>query len=143
MLKKHHNLITIIRYFSCLFFLLIFSANTALALPSWKDLKDSNFGLTNTAQESGFNVATGKNAPTIAIIAGQIIGSILSFLGVIFMFLIIYSGFLWMTARGNEEATQKAKAIMINAAIGVAIIFTAYAATNLLIQSLYYSTASP
>lgn len=146
MSKNYNNLIIVINYFVCVIFLLIFSINTALAIPASSDLQSGKFGLTNTAQQSGFNTGSGSSStgptelPTIANITGDIIGIVLSLLGVIFMVLIIYSGFLWMTARGNEENAQKAKAIMTNAVIGIVIIFTAYAITNLLIESLYKAT---
>lgn len=141
MFKKYHNLITAIHYFVCVIFLLLFSIKAVLAIPKPDALKADNYGLTSTAKESGFNVSqSGNNNSAIAEITGDAIGVVLSLLGIIFMILIIYSGFLWMTARGNEENAQKAKAIMFNAVIGVAIIFTAYAITSLLIDALYGAT---
>ncbi|MFH1565464.1 MAG: pilin [bacterium] len=141
MFKKYYNSINIIRYFVCIVFLLMFSINAVFAILTPEVLKDdNNFGLTSTAKESGFNTGTGNNAPIIANIMGDVIGLVLSLLGVIFMVIIIYSGFLWMTARGNEENAQKAKAIMTNAVIGVVIIFSAYAITSLLIDYLYGAT---
>lgn len=53
----------------------------------------------------------------------------LGFLGVIFILLIIYAGFLWMTAAGNEEKVEKAKKIISRAAIGLAIVLIALAVT--------------
>lgn len=142
--KNYKNLITVINYFVCIVFLLIFSINTVCAadIPSFENLKSDNYGLTSTAGKSGFNVSTdATTSPTIAKITGDAIGIVLSLLGIIFMILIIYSGFLWMTARGNEENVQKAKDIMFNAVIGVVVIFTAYAITSLLIEGLYGATA--
>lgn len=60
---------------------------------------------------------------------GQIIGVILSFIGVIFLILMIYAGILWMTAAGNDQQVNKAKNLMINAIIGLIIVFAAYAIT--------------
>lgn len=62
--------------------------------------------------------------------AGQIIGLVLSFVGVIFLVLMIYAGILWMTASGNEQQTTKAKDLIISAVIGIIIVFAAYAITN-------------
>jgi hypothetical protein len=42
----------------------------------------------------------------------------------------IYAGILWMTAQGNEQQVTKAKQLMFNAAIGMIIIFAAYALTT-------------
>jgi cbb3-type cytochrome oxidase subunit 3 len=68
------------------------------------------------------NFLTGK--------VGDVIGLVLSFVGVIFLILIIYGGITWMTAAGNEQAVEKAKTIIIQATIGLVIIFAAYALVN-------------
>ncbi len=62
--------------------------------------------------------------------AGQIIGTVLSFVGVLFLILMIYAGITWMTAQGNETQVTKAKDQLINAIIGLVIIFAAYAITT-------------
>ena len=46
-----------------------------------------------------------------------------------FLGLIIYGGFLWMTAGGNEENVGKAKKTIYYAVIGMLIIFAAYSIT--------------
>ena len=61
---------------------------------------------------------------------GQIIGVVLSFVGALFLLLMIYAGILWMTAQGNEQQVTKAKQLMFDAAIGMIIIFAAYALTT-------------
>jgi TRAP-type C4-dicarboxylate transport system permease small subunit len=61
---------------------------------------------------------------------GQIIGVVLSFVGTIFLILMIYAGILWMTARGNEQEITKAKDLIIAAIIGIIIVFAAYALTS-------------
>ncbi|OGY47378.1 MAG: hypothetical protein A2663_01590 [Candidatus Buchananbacteria bacterium RIFCSPHIGHO2_01_FULL_46_12] len=75
-------------------------------------------------------------AETIA----EIIGIVLGFLGIIFLVLLIYAGFLWMTAAGSEEKVKKAKDIMIAAIIGVTIILTAYAITWFVFNNLLKAT---
>jgi len=62
--------------------------------------------------------------------AGQIIGIVLSFVGVLFLILMIYAGILWMTAQGNEQQVAKAKGLLINGTIGLIIVFAAYAITS-------------
>lgn len=61
---------------------------------------------------------------------GKVIGAGLSFLGIAFMLLIIYGGFMWMFARGNDQAVGKAKEIITAAVIGLVIVLAAYAITN-------------
>lgn len=73
-----------------------------------------------------------RNTPeeeSIIIAIAKLINIILSFLGVIFIILLIYSGFMWMTAAGNEAQVEKAKKIMVRAIIGVIIILVSFAAT--------------
>ena len=59
--------------------------------------------------------------------AGRIIGLALSFIGVLFLILMIYAGITWMTAQGNEQQVAKAKSLMVNAVIGIIIVAGAYA----------------
>ncbi len=53
----------------------------------------------------------------------------LSFLAVIFIVLIIYGGFMWMTAAGSENKVSKAKKIISDATIGLGVVVLAYAIT--------------
>lgn len=64
---------------------------------------------------------------SIAEIVGGIISYALGLLGVGAVILIIYAGFLWMTARGKEERVTKAKDTLEAAIIGLVIILAAYA----------------
>jgi len=61
---------------------------------------------------------------------GQIIGTVLSFIGVLFLIMMIYAGIMWMTAQGNDQQVTKAKDLLINSIIGMIIIFAAYAITT-------------
>jgi len=67
---------------------------------------------------------------------GSLIGVFLSLLGIILLILIIYAGFLWMTAGGEADKTKKAKDIMINAVIGLIILLAAYAISNFVIDQI-------
>lgn len=68
---------------------------------------------------------------------GQLIAIFLGFLGAVFLALIIYSGFQWMTAGGNEEKMEEAKKRILNAALGFGLIFFAYIITNLVFNLIY------
>jgi sterol desaturase/sphingolipid hydroxylase (fatty acid hydroxylase superfamily) len=67
---------------------------------------------------------------------GNIIQVILGLLGVILVLIIIYAGFLWMTAGGEEKNVDKAKDWIKNAVIGLVIIMSAYAITSYVITRL-------
>lgn len=61
---------------------------------------------------------------------GQAIGIVLSFVGVLFLILMIYAGILWMTSQGNEQQVAKAKGMLVNGIIGLIIVFAAYTITS-------------
>lgn len=65
----------------------------------------------------------------IRVIVARIINVFLGILGVIALVLVIYGGFLWMTAGGSPEQVEKAKKVLINATIGLAIILASWAIT--------------
>lgn len=69
------------------------------------------------------------NEESLVIAIGKMINIVLSFLGVIFLILLIYSGFMWMTARGNEGQVESSKKIMVRAIIGVIIILVSFIIT--------------
>ncbi|MBT4153151.1 MAG: hypothetical protein HOE53_00715 [Candidatus Magasanikbacteria bacterium] len=76
-----------------------------------------------------------KNGPALLQLAGRIIANALSLLGVLFFIIIVYAGFIWMTARGDETLINKAKESVTAAIIGVVVILVAYAVTNLVFNS--------
>ena len=89
-------------------------------------------GLNNSATGMGYKEVDTSNITTsLYSKIGSVINIVISFLGVIFLGLIIYAGSLWMTARGNEQDVTKAKDIIYGAAIGLVIVLSAYAITQL------------
>ena len=96
--------------------------------------QDSSFGLQRTAEEAfGQNALPTKDLPTLI---GQIISAGLGLLGIVFLILMLYGGYLWMTARGVEEKVDKAKDLITAAIIGLIIIVGAYAIANLVVVAL-------
>lgn len=71
-----------------------------------------------------------------------IIQGALSLVGTIFLILAVYAGILWMTAQGNEEKVTKAKDIVTQAIIGLAITLGAYAITYFVTSKLNSGTTS-
>ncbi len=92
-----------------------------------------NYGLEATAGAAGLQRG---DVPTLA---GSIIGTALSMIGVLFFVLMVYGGFLWMIARGNEEQVRKAKDTIIEATIGLIVVLSSYAITNFVFSSLQAS----
>ena len=79
---------------------------------------------------------------TFARAIADIIKIVLGFLGIIFLVLILYAGFSWMTSGGNEEKISKAKKIMTAAVVGAAIVLAAYAITFFVVDALLEATGS-
>ncbi len=76
----------------------------------------------------------------IVLIIVTIIRVILTLTGVFFLGLLVYGGYSWMTAGGNEEALQKAKQTLVNAVIGMAIVIFGLAITLTVNRILVRST---
>lgn len=83
-----------------------------------------------------FATATGLATTDIRTLVGRIIRYFLGLLGIIAVALMMYAGFIWMTAAGSAEKIDKAKKIMINAVIGLVIIMSAYAIVLFLFRAL-------
>ena len=77
---------------------------------------------------------------SLSEIIAKIIKTVLGFLGMIFLALIIYAGFRWMTAAGNDENISKAKKILSAALIGLVIILISYAITVYIFDVLFDAT---
>src|SRR3989338_10644917 len=82
-----------------------------------------------TGLEETAGAASLPRGGTIPGLAGIIIKSLLGLLGVAFFILMLYGGFIWMKARGNEKEVEKAKNILTDAIIGIVIVAAAYAIT--------------
>lgn len=92
----------------------------------------TNFALAQADTLSNLGLIAGKaklnkSGGDLPTLLGQVLGAALSFVGVIFFLLMIYGGILWMTARGNDQQTNKALDIIIAAVIGLIIVLGSYA----------------
>jgi len=103
----------------------VFFVSSVYAAPS------DPHGLKTTATAAG--LSTDKSIPEIT---GQIIGAGLSLMGVLFLGLMLYGGFIWMIARGDSKRVDQAKDTITHAVIGLAIIIGAYAITEFTINAL-------
>ena len=82
--------------------------------------------LTAIGESAGYSDSGDVDEDSIVIALAKIINILLGFLAVIFVILIVYAGFLWMTAAGKEEQVGTAKKILIRSLIGVIIILGSY-----------------
>lgn len=81
------------------------------------------FGETNTPQD-------------IRVTMAKVIKVFLGLLGLIFLIMIIWAGFKWMTSGGNEEQVKEAQSQMLRAFIGLAIILASWGITEMVTTCL-------
>lgn len=79
---------------------------------------------------------------TLPELIGNIIKVLLSVLGIIFVVLVVYAGFLYLTAGGEPEKVKKAKTLLSQSIIGLIIIVAAYAIAAFVIDALVEVSAS-
>ncbi|MDP3043664.1 MAG: pilin [bacterium] len=114
-------------------FVFIFSQSISAAnLKDAFDASDEKQPLMQVADKAGYKLTESEIEPMIA----KIIQAALSFLGIVFLLLTIYGGYLWMTARGNEQQVEKAKNLLTAAVIGLIIVLAAYTISYFVIQML-------
>ena len=65
----------------------------------------------------------------------------LGFLGLIAVIFILYGGFVWMTAGGNEEKVGTAKKVISAAVIGLIIVLLAWAIVTFVVSNTSDFTA--
>jgi len=94
-----------------------------------------NSGLSNTGKTAGFDTA---NSTSLEGIISIIIYAFLGLVGIIFMVLIIYGGFIWMTAQGSEEKVKHANSIIMGSLFGLIITLAAYVLTYFLFNYLQF-----
>ncbi len=85
-------------------------------------------------ESAGFSSDISDNTLTDTI--SFIIKIFLGFLGIIFIILVIWAGYNWMTAGGNEEKVSKARTTIYRAIIGLVITVSAYAITYFIFNAL-------
>jgi len=103
-------------------------------------LEHSRGGLQIAGQAAYGGDAEAGGAAQVPIIIGSIINAALGLLGVILIVLLIYGGFLWMTAGGNSEQVDKAKKIIVNGVIGLVIVMSAYTISYFVVQRISGAT---
>lgn len=105
----------------------VLAADTAATLDGLKETGGKVAAYKDQAQNSPNSAVGIKNIVLEKM--GGLVGLVLSFVGIIFLMLIVWAGIQWMTAQGNSSQVDKAKDLMINAIIGLIIVTAAYSIT--------------
>jgi hypothetical protein len=114
----------------------IIAAASALFLPLVAKAQDLGGTLLNQAAVTN----GGYQTTPLETVLGTVISAFLGLLGVIFLVLIIYGGYVWLIARGDESKVEKAKNTIINSTIGLAIVLGAYAITYYILTAILSAT---
>lgn len=114
------------------------------ALPIHAQTGDSKPTLYDTvnSQAQTMQVQSGLTNVSLGLVISMIIKGALSLLALIFLIIMVFSGYRWMTASGNEESVTKSKDAIKRAIIGLVIIMMAYAITYFIFQKLPFSGSS-
>ncbi|MCX6745534.1 MAG: pilin [Candidatus Parcubacteria bacterium] len=85
-------------------------------------------GLTSTG-----TAVYGTNTPATPIVyIANLIKALMMLLGIVFVGLLIYGGFFYLTSLGNPEKAGKGKNTIVAAVVGLLIIFSGYTVTYFL-----------
>jgi len=123
-MRIHFKKILVFFFFIASFFL---AADVVLAL------NEADLGT-----QYGEQIGLAAQDPRVT--AANIIRLILGFLGIIAVALVMYAGWLWMTAAGEEQKIEQAKKILKNGLIGLLIILAAYGIVSFIISRLLDAT---
>jgi hypothetical protein len=130
---------TIKRIILSVLFYIFFGANIALAAGplSGPVVQDSASQMGAFVGSAGFVASV--EAPNII---GDVIQVFLSLLSMIFIILILYAGYNWMTAGGDEQKVTKAKDTIYRAVIGLIVIISAFVITYFVFNALPFNASS-
>ncbi|MFA5128261.1 MAG: hypothetical protein WC457_04690 [Patescibacteria group bacterium] len=91
---------------------------------------DSTVGAIESNLQAAAETGAGFASPVDPRVQAAIyIRYALQVVGILFVCLMVYAGFLWMTAGGNEDNIDKAKKLIMAAVIGLVIVLTSYSIT--------------
>ena len=111
-----------------------------LTLPSLVTAQSLGSFTEEAGRAAGYDVDVNEEGTGIARIAGTIVRTFISLLGILFISYTIYGGFLWMTAAGNEEKLTKAKSILRNGIIGIIIVLSSVGIYWIVAQYFIYGS---
>lgn len=87
-------------------------------------------------EEGLIKADTGLGDVEPTIIMARIINTCLTLLGIVSLVLMVYAGFIWMLARGNDEEIKRAQEILKGAAFGLIIILASYSFAHFVFYNL-------
>jgi len=117
-------------------FLLLFSFVTFIPQVFALNLGDTI--VTDAGKKAGYD--PGTTDTTLSKNIGIVINILLSVVGVIFTILMIYAGYTWMVARGDDSKIDKAKKVITASIIGLIITLAAYSISHFVVSKILSQT---
>lgn len=114
----------------------LFSALPAAAQAPTRSLLSGGLGDAMKRIAGIFGRNSGLQEVPLGFTVARVIFIFLSLLGMIAVSLIVYAGYHWLTARGNEEKVRKAQDTLRQAIWGLIIVLAAYSISYFLIGYL-------
>ncbi len=110
--------------------------NEVSSQPTSSNLPPSSSDTVSLTNPIGGTESSKAGITSIPVLLGKIINSVLGIIGSLALVMFIYGGASWMLSGGNQEQVTKGKNIIIWAAIGIVIIFTAYALVKFVLTTV-------
>lgn len=119
-------------------FVLVLLSLSLFVSPAQAQIKSGVFDRFNVATfGKTYDTSQGKDLESsLPAAVGQVISVFLGLIGVIMLIIMVYAGFLWLTAGGNDEQVKKAKNWIKNAVIGAIIALGAFIVTSFVVRQL-------
>lgn len=95
-----------------------------------------NFGNTVGGSVNNVGRSTVLSDTDLESAIGKMINTFLGILGIVAVIIVIYGGFLWMTASGNTEQVEKAQTLLIQGLIGFVIIALAWSIARFVVSRI-------
>jgi protein-S-isoprenylcysteine O-methyltransferase Ste14 len=114
-------------------FIMVPVLSLALSMPAFAQLNETNIGVPYAE-----NLGLGNKDPRD--MAVSIIQVVLGFLAIIVVLLILYGGFVWMTAGGNEDKVATGKKIITAGVVGLIIILAAWGIARFVVTVILNAT---
>ena len=124
-------------------FVFMFLSSPLGTLASTTDSQNTKFNnAINAVGEAGFGqTLEAGSTPGLSGVVGAVATVVLGFTGTVVFVIFIYAGYLWITARGNEDQVKDAKKYLINATIGTIILVMSYALAYFITITIYGVTS--
>jgi len=127
-----------IKFKKLIFILAAFTLFLSVGFCQAAFLKD---GVTNKiGDQVNFSADAYDKSANAFTLTQTIINAFLSIVGVLLLIYLLYAGYNWMTAQGEEEKVEKAKDTIKRAITGIIIIVAAYAISVFVMDRLEAGT---